>query len=189
MKRMISLLAIPMMATSLLAAPSTAEIKGQANFVSEAPVEKIEGTGDATGALTLDLADLTSIKGNITVPVASMKTGNDTRDDHMRAAEWLDAAACPNIAFEAKGAKVVSTETKGDITEYALEVNGAFSVHCKSKDTTVKATLKVKGDKLKISSSFDIALADFDVKGKAGVVGEKVGKSIAIQVSLSGSVK
>jgi polyisoprenoid-binding protein YceI len=189
MKNILSFILVPMMATSLLAAPNTADIKGQANFVSEAPVEKIEGTGDAMGTLSLDLADISTIKGNIKVPVASMKTGNDTRDDHMRAAEWLDAAACPDIAFEVKSAKVVSSETKGEVTEHTLEVSGAFSVHCKTKDTTVKASLKVKGDKVKISSSFDIALADFEVKGKAGVVGEKVGKSIAIQVSLNGALK
>jgi len=188
MKYFISTLAL-LATTAVCAAPQGAELKGQATFISDAPVEKIEGTGDATGTFSVDFADLSTLKADLKVPVASMKTGNTTRDDHMRGAEWLEADKCADISFSVKSTKSIKSETQGEVTEHQVEVTGDFTVYCVSKPLTVPATIKVKGDKMKISTKFELSLADFDIKGKAGVVGEKVGKTIAISTSLNGVLK
>jgi polyisoprenoid-binding protein YceI len=188
MKHLIPMIAL-LATTSLYATPQSADLKGQATFVSDAPVEKIEGTGDATGTFSVDFADLSSLKAELKVPVASMKTGNTTRDDHMRNAEWLEADKCADISFVVKSTKAIKSETQGEVTEHQVEVSGDFTVHCISKPLTVPASIKVKGDKMKISTKFEVSLADFDIKGKAGVVGEKVGKSIAVATSLNGVLK
>ncbi len=169
------------------AEPSSFNFKGTADFVSDAPLEKINGQANGGGAVTLNFDDLSALSGSIVMPVSTMKTGNDQRDDPLRSGEWLDAEKCPDVKLELKGAKVESVETKGDITVAKLQVSGSFGLHCESKDLTIPVTIKRKGAQAKATASFTVSLADFKVAGKAGVVGNKVGSSIAVTVNLSGA--
>ena len=172
-----------------LAAPKSLAVKGKANWVSDAPVEKIVGTADGKGELTVDFDDLSSIKGTITMPVASMKSGNAQRDDHLKGAEWLDAANHPDISFEVTGVKVVEAPKGDAVKEARVEVSGKFTLHGVTTDLTTPATLKWKGDKVKIETGFVVKLADYNVAGKQGVVGNKVGETIDVKVQLKGVAK
>ncbi|MBM4292905.1 MAG: YceI family protein [Deltaproteobacteria bacterium] len=180
-------LSATLLPAAALAAPGSFAFTGTADFVSDAPLEKINGQANGGGAVTLDLADLTTLSGTIVMPVRTMKTGNAQRDDHLYGSDWLEADKCPDVKLELKGAKVESVETKGDITVAKLVVNGSFGLHCQSKDLAIPVTLKAKAGQAKVSASFSVSLADFKVAGKAGVVGEKVGNSIAVTVNLSGA--
>ena len=63
--------------------------KGKFKFTSKAPKEDISNrywTGHSSG----DIADITTVKGSIKVPVKTMETGNTVRDDHLRSPDWLD---------------------------------------------------------------------------------------------------
>lgn len=180
----IALLALPAIA---FAGPT--ELKGQMKFVSEAPVEKIVGTADGKASLNLDLNDLTKITGKITVPVASMKTGNDIRDSHLQGEEWLDVKKFPEIVFEVTSVTAKPTETKGEVKSAEVEVTGKFTLHGVTTDLKAPATIKWKGDKVKISTNFTIKLADYKVKGKEGIVGSKVGETIACEATLKGVAK
>ena len=181
--------ALLLWAAPAFAAPQSLKVKGQANWVSEAPVEKIVGTADGAGDLTVDLSDLSTIKGSITMAVASMKSGNDQRDDHLKGAEWLDAAQFPEIKFEVVSVKVVEPPKGDDVKEGKVEVSGKFTLHGVTTDLTAPATLKWKGDKVKIDTAFQVKLADYKVAGKDGVVGNKVGETIEVTVSLKGIAK
>jgi len=176
-------------AAPAVAAPSTLQVKGQANWISEAPVEKIVGTADGTGELTVDLADLTTLKGSIIMPVASMKSGNTQRDEHLKGAEWLDVAQFPEIKFDVVSVKVVEAPKGDAIKEAKVEVTGTFTLHGVTTDLTAPATLKWKGDKVKIQTAFVVKLADYKVAGKQGVVGDKVGETIDVKVDLKGIAK
>src|SRR5258706_7210802 len=64
-------------------------------FESEADIENIVGTTNkATGEIKADLEKGTG-SVSITVTVASMKTGIDMRDEHLRSEMWLNAAKFP----------------------------------------------------------------------------------------------
>lgn len=53
-------------------------------FLSEAPVETIEGTvPGAKGRVTTNTEDLSQTSGTISVSVMGMKAGNKTRDKHV----------------------------------------------------------------------------------------------------------
>ena len=70
-----------------------------------------------------------------------------------------------------------------------LEATGQFSLHGQTKEMTIPLTLKWKGDKVKVSAEFEVALADYAVAGTKGVVGERVGTSIKLTANLTGSVQ
>jgi len=171
------------------AEPKTAALTGQAKFTSDAPLERILGTADGGGEIKLDPANPAGVTGKLTMPVKSMKTGNDMRDDHLRSADWLDAEKCPVITLEIGSDTVKSQKTEGDVSEAVLDVTGVFGLHCKTAPLTAPVTLKWKGDKLKADAKFQIKLGDFDVKGREGIVGSKVGTTIDVEVALKGVLK
>lgn len=177
-------LAVPMFAQA-----DPAALKGKIKWISEAPVEKIVGTAEGTAALTVDLADLSTLKGTLNVAVGSMMSGNEKRDGHLKSADWLDAAKHPNISFAIETVKVVETK-KNDkgITVAKLEVAGKFTLHGVTTALTTQAKVKVKGQKMKIKTKFTIKLDDYQIKGRDGIVGKKVGSTIEIEASFKGKV-
>jgi polyisoprenoid-binding protein YceI len=169
-----------------LAVPSQVNVAGTMKWVSDAPVEKIIGTADGKGSLTIDFDDLTRISGTLTVAVDTMKSGNGKRDGHLRSAEWLDAAKHPNITFTIKAVKVTQPTTGDAVKMAVLEATGDFTLHGVTKPLTAPVTLKWKGPKVKITTAFNISLDDYAIEGKKGIVGNKVGKQIAVTVRLKG---
>ena len=91
-----TLAAIAAASMLVLGAPQAdAGHKGKFKFTSKAPKEDIFGTATGQATLSGDIADITTVKGSITVPVKTMETGNTVRDDHLRGPDWLDERAFP----------------------------------------------------------------------------------------------
>ena len=163
--------------------------KGPVTFSSDAPLEKINGVAKAQGELRVDLDHIDQLEGDVSVEVKSMKTGNEKRDAHMYGGEWLDASKCPKVTYSFKGAEVLDQKTKGDVSSYRLKVKGEFSLHCVKKPMEAVVELKTKGSLAKASTSFTVALKDYNIEGKKGVVGDKVGNTIDVKVSLKSKLK
>ena len=85
------------------------------------------------GTVTLDDADVTKSKVDVTIDPTSISTGNKMRDRHLRGDEFFDAKKFPKITF------VSSKITKG--SDGKLEVQGTLTMHGVSK----LLTLEVKG--------------------------------------------
>jgi len=168
------------------AAPVNVQLKGSFDFLSDAPMEKIEGLAKGTGQISLDVDNVSQLKGTVTVPVAGMETGNETRDEHLRSETWLNASAHPNITYVIESAEVLNEKRKGELGIFKLRVKGTFTLHGVSKPLETVVTLKSKANKYKVSADFQIALADYEVVGASGIVGSKVGKTISIKVNMRG---
>ena len=151
------------------------------HWLSSAPMEKIKGTaGVVTGVLKLDPRALKSLKVEVKSEVASMKSGNPMRDEHLRSPGWLDAKRYPHLEF--KLSEVVSVKRrKGAAT---ITAEGMFTCHGVSRPLRVRAELKWNKRLVKITTAFSIALKDYGVKGSQGVVGNKVGRTIQINATL-----
>jgi polyisoprenoid-binding protein YceI len=169
--------------------------RNQFLWSSDAPLEKIQGTAEGiTGSLTLDPSNPTTIRGTITAKVATMKSGNDMRDEHIRAENWLDAAKFPEIRFTATG--VSGAKVSGN--KVSASVTGDFTMHGVTKRITIPMTLqyldasaatkkKAPGDLVMITADFIVSLKDFNVAGSKGTIGSKVGETITINAKLFGS--
>jgi polyisoprenoid-binding protein YceI len=135
-------------------------------FTSEMDLEVIVGsTNKATGEIKMG-------KGagsvELAVPVDSMKTGIDMRDEHLRSEMWLDAKKCPTITFKSK--KVEAAE------DGKYKVTGDFTMHGVTKEITVvvaakelsaeatKAAKFPEGKWAKFSTEFQVKLSDYGVK-------------------------
>lgn len=85
---------------------------------------------DFTGSVTWDPANLAGCAVSVTAQVASVDTGLPARDNHLRQADILDAAAFPTMTFVGKGFTALA-----EANTYA--VTGSFSLHGVARDITV----------------------------------------------------
>ena len=170
--------------------------KNAIEFVSDAPMEKINGTSDGVdGSFMLDAANLEATTGKITVKVMTMKTANSKRDEHMYDAMWLDAGTYPTIGFDVKSLKDVKVTTKDGRSVVTATAVGSFTCHGVTKPSTANVTItylpesaetkkRASGNLAMIEASFTVALAEHNITGKAGVVGKSVGETIAVTAKL-----
>ncbi len=85
-----------------------------------------------TGKINYDPAKPEEFKASGKVEVASINTGNKMRDDHLRGADFFDAAKLPEITFATTGIK------KGDGD---WVVTGQFTLHGVTKEITLRGEL------------------------------------------------
>lgn len=168
----------------------------RATFVSDAPLETITGvTSLVTGKVTFDPDSISDVKGTFKVPVGTIRTGVDLRDEHLRGKNWLDAKNNPHAYFEieklVKGPKSLkpNKDTK-------VKVLGKFTVHGITQQVLADATVRwipfsneIKGtpgidnDVLRVKASFAIKLEDHQVSVPA-IVRLKVSNEIDVNVDL-----
>lgn len=97
-----------------------------------ARLEKVSGT------LMLDQADLTKSTISVTMPFDGLHTGVAKLDEHLKTADFFDAAKYPDITFKSTKVEKVSAN--------ALKVTGDLTVH----GVTKPVTLNVKVNKIGI---------------------------------------
>lgn len=174
--------------TVAMADASKFQVKqGNATFISDAPLDTMEGTtAKVSGTVIFDPSDLSTTRGTFRAPVASMRTGNDLRDEHLQGDSWLDAKKNPNIVFEI--VEVTGAESLKPKKNTKVKVKGKFTVHGVTKVVdatgTVKWTPKDDGkDDLRIKAEFKAVLEDHDVSVPS-IVRLKVANEIAVAVDL-----
>lgn len=168
--------------------------RNQATFYSETPLEDINGlTNDVKGSVTFDVGDVSTLTGTISISTASIKTGIDLRDEHLRSADWLDADNYSEITFKIKSVSDVKSVESNKLT---AKVIGDFTIHGVTKKVTADVTMtyldeseqtktKAPGDLLGVKAAFNITLSDYDVEHM--ILGQKVSDSIEVGVNLVGS--
>ncbi len=108
---------------------------------------------DFDGALVYDPADPAASKVDFTVQAASIDTGNDKRDAHLRSPDFFEVDKYPTLTFHSK--KVAAL---GD----GLAVTGDLTLHGVTKEVTVPVeVLGVMGDKAGFQTGFTLDRKDF----------------------------
>lgn len=206
MKRNLSIFAVIMIFTASIFAQgfkvkasgdktfTFADNKNQATFFSTTPLEDITGlSNDVKGSVTFNVGDLKTLKGKVSVLVASIKTGIEMRDGHLQSAGWLNSESYPEITFEIK--KVADVKSVAD-NKLTAKVTGNYTMHGVTKEVIADATLtyldeseqtkmRAAGDLLGVQAKFNVKLSDFKVDNK--LVGQKVSEDIEVNVNIVGS--
>jgi polyisoprenoid-binding protein YceI len=168
--------------------------RNQVKFFSTTPLEDITGiSNDVKGKVSLNVADIKSMKGSITISVASIKTAIDLRDEHLRSENWLDADQYPEITFAIKNVGNIKVLEDNRVE---AKVTGDFTVHGVTKEVVADVTITyldasdqtkqvAPGDLLGVQAKFNILLSEFNVENM--IVGQKVADNIEITATLRGS--
>lgn len=96
---------------------------------------KVKGAfGQVTGAAVISAAG--EATGTITVAAASVNTGIKKRDDHLRSADFFDAAKYPDITFSASSVALAGEKAT---------VSGTLTVRDQTRPVTVSGTVSAHG--------------------------------------------
>jgi polyisoprenoid-binding protein YceI len=98
-------------------------------------ISKVSGRfKDVTGMLEVDLEAKPVVRSaTATVKAASIDTGIEKRDEHLRGADFFDVAQFPDLTFVSK--KVAAKDGKNYIT-------GTLTIHGVSREVTALFTIK-----------------------------------------------
>lgn len=169
-------------------------------FTSEAPLEDIVGlSNDVDGYIVYDNnSPRRGLRGHLEVPVASLDTGIELRNEHLQSDLWLDADQYPKITFNIVGTQDVRRiKYTTSAQTYEMTLVGPLTCHGRTVRLVVPARVtflrqtnetktKMEGNLIAIRASFEVELDDLEITGPPGqdVIGTKVGETIKVDVSV-----
>ena len=168
-------------------------------FDSKAPLEKIVGTTNKiTGHIQANPKDITKgLKASFALDLASLKTGIDKRDEHMRD-NFLETAKYPKAMLTIDKVTKASDNMLMDGKTLTVDAEGTLSLHgvknaIQLKDITItyfdesEATKgKMPGDLLIINGGFSLNLPDYNIEVPQFIF-LKLAETIKVSVDLTGS--
>ncbi|MGI9494010.1 MAG: YceI family protein [Geminicoccaceae bacterium] len=92
----------------------------------------------ASGKLMLDPDNIEQSSISVTIDAASVSTGFEALDKHLKSADFLEVETYPEITFES-----TSVERTGDTT---ANVTGDLTIHGVTKPVTLETTLTHRGE-------------------------------------------
>jgi polyisoprenoid-binding protein YceI len=148
-------------------------------------VSNVRGSfGEYDGTINFDPANPAASSVEITIQTASINTGVADRDNHLRSADFFDAATSPIITFKSTGVQVVDDNN--------VKLTGDLTMHGVTKPVTLDVEYLGQGNspfgdvRAGFEASTKINREDFglgwNVALEAG--GVLVGKEIKIQLAV-----
>ncbi|MDR3625554.1 MAG: YceI family protein [Ignavibacteriaceae bacterium] len=171
--------------------------RNQATFHSITPFDEVDGlTTEISGQVSFNIKDLkNTLKGEISLPTESLKTGIKMRDKDLKEPKWLDAEKYPVISFKIK--KVIEVK-KTAPNKLTVKVIGDFYLHGVTKEIQAEVTMmyldesaatqaREPGDLVGVTGNFSITLSKFNVQNM--ILGKRVSDNIDIGVNIVGTNK
>lgn len=164
-------------------------------IVLDAPLEVINGlSNQVKGSVAVQNGKAT---GKFTVPVNSIKTGNEMRDGHLQNDRWLDAAKYPDIIFEFQDVALPAPLESGKPLK--VQAKGKFTIHGVTREEPVEVTAvyfkesaetknRAPGDLLRVRAKFRIPLDAYGIKRTEALI-LKVGEIAEVSVDAWGSTQ
>ena len=131
--RTLAVAALLLTASSLFAADTFTVDKAhsEATFQVRHMMSKVSGKfDDFSGKINIDRAKPSASSVEFNIKAASVNTGVADRDNHLRTAEFFDAARCPELTF--KSTSIVPTKKKD-----VYDVTGDLTMRCVTKHITI----------------------------------------------------
>lgn len=150
-------------------------------------VSEVQGRfNEVKGSFTLN-NDISKSSVDVTIPIASIDTGVQKRDDHLRSAEFFDAKKYPNMTFKSK-------KFSGSLDKF--KVVGDLTIKGVTKEVTLdgkyRGTVKDSWgfERVGIKATGKINRKDFNVKYNDMIeAGPAVGDEVTINILSEGTLK
>jgi polyisoprenoid-binding protein YceI len=164
-------------------------------FMLDAPLEVINGLSNkVTGTIVVEG---TKASGKLAVPVNSLKTGNESRDEDMLNEKWLNAAKYPDIIVELKDVALPAALEPGKPLK--VQTKAQFTIHGVTREEPVEVTAtllkesadtrkRAPGDLLRVRARFQIPLEAYKIN-RTGALILKVGEVAEVSVDAWGSTQ
>lgn len=129
---------------------------------------------ELTGTISFDETNLNASKFNVTIPVASINTGNGLMNKHAKGTDWFDAAKYPNITFTS--AKIVKAGA-------GYQAQGTLEMHGVKKAVTLPFTFAKSGTGGVFTGNFSVNRSDFKIGEAGGDVSNEIKLEVKVPVT------
>lgn len=134
-----------------------------------------------TGAIKVDSKDISKSSVEVIIDATSINTDNESRDKHLRSADFFDVEKFPTVTFRSTSVKEVE---KGK-----LQITGDLTMHGVTKSITFPITNAGTRPGMKpgsvaagfIDGTVKLNRNDFGIKTYPGVLGDDVDISLDIE--------
>ena len=109
-----------------------------------------------------------------TADIASVSTGNATRDKHLQNKSWFDATNHPKIAIQSK--KIAKNKEGDYLGTFEIKIKGKTEVH------EIPFRVVDNGNNKNLKATFSLSIGAFDIGG--GVVDLLVGDKVTVDMEL-----
>ena len=138
--------------------------------------------GHADGTLVYDAADVANSSVEVTLPLSGLDTFVPKLDEHLRSADFFDAAKYPQATFRSTGVKALG--------EGRLEITGTLDLHGVQAPVVLDAKLnKVaageggKPGKIGFDATATLKRSDFGITKYVPMVGDEIALRITTEAA------
>lgn len=124
-----------------------------------------------TGTWNVNLDDAAAMTGEGAIEMSALDSGNGQRDEHVKAADFLDAAQFPQSTFVVSSFSELPAEwTEG--TAVPVQMQGTLTVKGIDKDVVFDSQVVYSGGQLMLSGTTTVTFADFGLTSPHNIVME-----------------
>ncbi len=131
--------------------------KSEVSFVSDAPMERIT----ATCTLAVGVIDLGLRTFVIRIPIRDFVGFNSRLQREHFNENYLESNRFPYAVFEGRIIEAIDFTKPGS---YAVRAKGRFELHGIPVERIIPCQITVTADGVRVKSTFDIVLADFNIR-------------------------
>ncbi len=166
-----------LIATGLLAQRQPYSVKkSEVTFVSDAPMERISAVNrSAIGILDIKARDFV-----VRIPVVAFSGFNSPLQQEHFQENYLESRTWPNALFEGRIIEAVDLSLPGS---HNVRAKGRFTVHGIARERIVPCEVVVADDGLRVTTRFDVALAEHDIR-ISRVVQQKLDAVVNVKIDL-----
>lgn len=177
MKNICMLLSLMILCNAGISAQKYFTREGKITFTSEAPLEKIEADNEKATSVI----DTESGKMEFAVLIKAFQFEKALMQEHFNE-NYLESSTYPKATFKGKIADLSAVNFSGDGT-YPVLVSGDITIHGVTKAIEVPGTITVENGAISAASTFELTVADFNIKIPA-VVRDNIAKTVVVSVDL-----
>ncbi|MCB9304015.1 MAG: YceI family protein [Lewinellaceae bacterium] len=177
MKKTLFLAVIAILAASAANAQKYFTREGKVSFFSDAPMEKIE----ALNTKATSVWDTESGKIEFAILIKAFQFEKALMQEHFNE-NYMESDKYPKATFKGQVVDMKKLNLSKD-GEYPVTVKGELDMHGVTKSIEAPGKIIVKGGAVKATSSFEAAVADYNIEIPS-VVREKIAKTVRIDVDV-----
>lgn len=147
---------------------------GWVKFTSEAPLELIEAESNSLRAV-IDIEKRTLA---FKIPISSFEGFNSPLQHEHFNENYMEIDAFPKATFSGKLIEDIDLTKNGT---YKVRTKGLLTIHGVEKERIIAGSIKVNGDGLGLTASFEVPLSDHDILIPR-IVNQKIAEIITVSI-------
>jgi polyisoprenoid-binding protein YceI len=151
--------------------------KSNIKFFSTTPAEDIEANNTAS------ISTINKETGEVvfSVPMQGFEFEKSLMQKHFNSDKFLDTQTHPKAKLKGTIINLDQVNFSED-GSYSADVEGELTIKGVTKSVKEKGTLTVKGNMVKINSTFNVSLADYEITFAKGKPSSNIAKKVKITV-------